>query len=231
MPSLRLPRRTRRPKRTSRRSKVPAATKSYVKRMLPKTELKRFVSYYDEITGSTLVEGSAVPLTNIGQGTASYMRIGNEICVKGLHIKGLFNNNAATPNYVRMMVLWSACDTNTSFGSAYYFAESNLAGTTGTISNVTGANMMYYPLNTKQFTPIYDKVFKLGGSGDPSCTRMFSKFVKLNKRIKYIANNYGDGLQDYQISVVYLYAESGDDTTSGQIVETSHVCRLWYSDA
>jgi len=222
--------RQRRSTKNSKRSKVPAATKRYVKRMMPKTELKRVVAYLDESSQTTLVQGSAIPMLGVSQGTALWNRSGNEICVKGFHIKGIMNNNATTPNYVRMVLAWTPCDTDTSFTAATLFGDIALSGTTGGTSTIPGLNTMYYPINRIQYTPVYDKIYKLGGSGDPSCTRMFSKFIKMNKTIKYIANSTGTGVQSHQLTLFYLVAEAGDDTTGGQTIEVSHVARAFFTD-
>jgi len=220
----------RRPVRKSGRTNVPAATKRYVRRMMPKVELKRVVSYQDENSLATLVQGSAIPMLGVTQGVQAWNRIGNEIRVKGFHIKGILNNNATTPNYVRMVLAWTACDTDVSFTTATLFGDYNLAGSSANTSGIPGLNIMYFPINRVLYTPVYDKVIKLGGSGDPSCTKIFSKFIKMNKTIKYIANSTGTGVQNYQLTLFYLVAESGDDTTGGQIIEISHVARTFFTD-
>jgi len=198
---------------------------------MPKTELKRNVSYYDEISQSTLTQGSVTPMISITQGTGVNSRIGNQITVKGFHIKGLFNNNAATPNYIRMLLVWSPCDTVTGLTTSYLFADANQAGGVAGVGSVNGANILYYPVNKNAYRPVWDKVFKLGGSGDPSCTRMFNKFIKMNTTIKYNGNNAGDGSQDKQLTLFVLAAESGDDVGMGQTVELSHVGRVFFTDA
>jgi len=197
---------------------------------MPKAELKRIVSYLDESSQTTLVQGSAIPMLGISQGTAVWNRSGNAVQIKGFHIKGIMTNNATTPNYVRMVLAWTPCDTDTSFTAATLFNDINLAGSTGGTSTIPGLNTMYFPINRLQYTPVYDKIYKLGGSGDPSCTRMFSKFIKMNKNVKYIANNTGTGVQNWQLTLFYLVAEAGDDTSGGQIVEISHVARAFFTD-
>jgi len=224
-------RRPRKSRRTTKRSRVPTATKRYVKRMMPKTELKRNATYYDEISQSTLTQGSYSPQLSITQGTGLQQRIGTQITVKGFHIKGVVNNNATTPNYIRMLLAWSTIDSATTFSTANIFADANLAGGTAGTGGVTGANILYYPVNRLAFTPVWDHTMKLGGSADPSCTRMFSKFIKMNKTIKYIANNAGDAMQDYQLTLFIFVAESGDDTGLGQTIEVSHVARAFFTDA
>jgi len=199
--------------------------------MMPKTELKRNVTYYDEISQSTLTQGSYSPQLNITQGTAAYQRSGNQLTVKGFHIKGVLNNNATTPNFVRMILAWSTMDSPTSFTTANLFQDVNLAGGIGGTGAVTGANILYYPVNRMAFTPVWDRTIKLGGSAEPSCTTMFNKFIKMNKTIKYVANNGGDLYQDKQLTLFILVAESGDDTGLGQTIEVSHVARAWFTDA
>jgi len=199
--------------------------------MLPKVELKRIVSYLDESSLTTLVQGSAIPMISITQGLQAWNRIGNEVRIKGFHIKGILNNNATTPNYVRMILAWTQADTDVSFTAATLWGDTNLAGLTGGTSSYPGLNLMYLPINKMQYKPVYDKVVKLGGSGDPSCTRMFSKFIRMNKTIKFIANSTGTGVQSEQLTLFYVVSESGDDTSGGQIVETHHVARTYFTDA
>jgi len=198
---------------------------------MPKAELKRNAVYYDEISQSTLTMGSASPMISVTQGTGVFQRSGNQIVAKGFHLKGVLNNNSATPNYVRMVLAWSNTDTATAFASASLFADANNAGGVATTSTVNGANVLYYPINKTSFMPVWDKVIKLGGSQDPSCTRMFSRFIKMKKTIRFIANNSGDSLQDKQLTLFILVAQADDDVGLGQTVEVSHVARLFFTDA
>nr|QTE03355.1 MAG: capsid protein [Emberiza rustica CRESS-DNA-virus sp.] len=221
----------RRPAKKSRKSGVSAATKKYVRRMLPKVELKRNVLNSDEVSISTLTQGAMYPLTSLTQGTGSYQRIGNQVTIKGFHIKGLLNNNATTTNYMRMLLVWTNIDTLTTFSTAALFDDVNLAGGTGGTGTIFGANILYYPINKMTFKVAYDRVFKLGGSGDPASSRMFSKFIKMNTRLKYVANNAGDAYQDKQLSLVLLAAQSDDDVAAGQVIETSFMARTYYTDA
>jgi len=197
---------------------------------MPKVELKRIVSYVDEVPLSTLVQGSALPMFAVTQGTAVWNRSGNEVSVKGFHIKGILNNNATNPQYIRMIAAWTAADTDVGFTTATLFADVSLSGTTGGTSTIPGLNIMYHPINRMQYTPVIDKVFKLGGSGDPTCTRMFSKFVKMNKTVKFLANSTGTGVQSHQLTLFYLVAEGNDDTTGGVAIEVNHVARTFFTD-
>jgi len=122
-------------------------------------------------------------------------------------------------------------DTDVGFTTSNLFADTNLAGSTGGVTTLPGLNIMYFPINRLQYTPVIDKVYKLGGSGDPTCTRMFSKFVKMNKTVKYVANNTGTGVQSHQLTVWYLVAEANDDTTGGVAIEVSHLARTYFTDA
>lgn len=198
---------------------------------MPKVELKRYVLYSDEVAISTLTQGNMYQLTSLSQGTGSYQRIGTQVTVKGFHIKGVLNNNATTPNYIRMLLVWTPIDTLTTFTTAALFDDTNLAGSIAGPGTVIGANILYYPINKLTFKVVYDKVYKLGGSGDPSSTRMFNKFCKMNTRIRYVANQSGDGVQDKQLSLVILAAQADDDVGGGQTIETSYMARTYYTDA
>jgi len=223
--------RRRRPRRATKGRGVTKAVRAYVKRVMPKTELKRIVSYADEVALSTLVQGTALPQIGVTQGLQLWNRTGNEIRVKGFHFKGIMTNTATTPNYVRVVVAWTPMDTDTSFSSVNIFGDITLAGLTGGISTIPGLNIMYYPINKLQFTPVHDKIYKLGGSGDPSCSRMYSRFIKMNKAVKFIANSTGTGTQNWQLTMFYFVAEAGDDTMGGQTIEVSHVSRTFFTDA
>jgi len=225
----RLPARRRR-RRATKAKGVPKAVRAYVKRVMPKSELKRIVSYSDEAPLSTLVQGTVIPQLAVTQGLQVWNRIGNDIRVKGYHMKAVLNNNSTTPSYIRVLVAWTQMDTDVSFTAAQLFGDINLAGTSGSTSTIPGLNIMYYPVNRLQFTPVIDKVYKLGGSGDPSCTRMISKFVRMNKPVKFLANSTGTGGQNWQLTLFYLVAEAADDTAGGTAIEVSHVTRIYFTD-
>lgn len=216
----------------SRNSTVPVATKRAIQRAVKplQPELKRYVSFYDEIGQSTLTQGSSTDLLTISQGSSAFTRVGQEITVKKFHIKGLLNNNATTPNYVRMVLAWVPGAQDTTFGTALWFQDVNLAGGPGGITTIPGANIIYTPLNETLIQPLWDRVIKLGGSADPSCTTTFEKTLKLNKKITYNANNSGVGAQSMQLVLIVFVAEAGDDTGLGQTIELSHVGRTFYTD-
>jgi len=198
--------------------------------MMPKVELKRNMTYFDEISGSSLTGGSSTPVAQISQGTGVYQRNGNKITVKGLHIKGLFHNNATKTQLVRIMVLSSKINTTTNFQDMALWDNANQAGGVSTPNGSGGANAMYQTLNKRSYTAYWDKIYKLGPVTDPSGVVVFNKFIKMNKVINFISNNTGDTQQD-QISVVISIAQADDDTGLGEIVEQSFNAALYYSDA
>lgn len=227
---------TRRPRRRyARKPRVSKPVRRYVKRMMPKAELKRVLNQYDEVSSSTLTGGSSMDLTNITQGTALSQRSGTQVYIKGLHIKGVLNNNAAGTNFLRMVIGWVPGQADTTYATSHWFGDNNYAGGTNTVSGIGGLNIIYQPLNKLQIRPVYDKVFRLGPTTDVTGSTLFSKFFKLNKRIKFNANNAGPGYplspyQDWSLVAAVFCAESGDDVGVGQIIETSFIARVFFTD-
>jgi len=216
----------------SKKAAVPEATRKAIQKAVRplQPELKRVATFYDEIGQNTLTQGSSVDLINVQQGNGAYQRGGQEIRVKGFHIKGVLNNNATTPNYIRMVLAWVPGAQDTTFASTYWFKDANAAGGAGTISTVSGANILYTPLNDVLIQPVWDKTIKLGGSADPTCTTLFSKYIKMDKLIQYNANTTGVGAMNKQLTLVVFSAEAGDDTGLGQTVELSFVGRTFFTD-
>jgi len=178
MPLQRRSRRAPAKRARRKRSGVSAATKKYVRRMMPKTELKRNVSYYDEISQSTLTQGSVTPMISITQGTGVNSRIGNQITVKGFHIKGLFNNNAATPNYIRMLLVWSPCDTVTGLTTSYLFTDANQAGGVAVSAPSTAPTSFTIPSTRMPTVPSGTRSSSLAGPEThpvPACSTSSSR--------------------------------------------------------
>lgn len=234
MPYARRPKTTKKrySKKSRKTSKVPAATKKYVRRIMPKTEVKQTWSHTDEFPMNTLTQGNATN-TNVGivQSTSGVARVGNSLNALGMHIKGVFNNNSTSESYMRMVVLSNdpKYDWTTSL-----FRNAD-TGTVAGFSSVFGLNAMYYPLNKVDYTVRFDKVFKLAGSAtgnSGSNTRMFSKYIKFGgKKVTFKANTTGSGNQDWTYNTLFFAADANDDTSTGTAVETSCLERFFYTDA
>jgi len=218
-----------RKRRNTKTSKVSAATKRYVRRVMPKAELKQSWNHINEQQLSTLAQGFQSLGPAITMGTASNQRVGNVINVSGLHLKGALYNNSTAESFVRIII----AGYNTAIGDPTTSLFRN--GATGTISGVSGVNgldAMYYPINKVDLHVYTDMVVRLAGSATGNSganTRFFSKFVKFGgKKVEYKSNaTYGD----WAYTCMFIASDANDDTSTGTAVELSYLERLFYKDA
>lgn len=226
----------RRPRRRATRGRKPVVSRAvvkYVKRHMPKVEMKRFITFYDESVITTLAGYDPRPLLDLSQGTGAYERIGNEVQAKGMFLRGIVHNNAAITNIFRMVIVGCAGDVDNNLANAELFMDANNAGGTSILTgSAAGLNSMYYPINKAKFDVLYDKVFKLSPSGvDSNDTQLFRKFIKLNRKIRFEGTTTGQYNMNYRYHALVWNAESPDDVTVGTTVEFSCHCTTYYTDA
>lgn len=221
----------RRKRHARRTGQVSQATRQYVRRMMPKTELKTTWVHDNEISLNTLAQGLISSGPAITNGTAPTSRVGNEIRAQSLHLRGVLYSNSTQESYVRMLVV--GCDGSVD-PTVSLFRTGALGGTAG-ISTVNGLDTIYFPVNKLEFKVYADKVFKLGASAAGTAgsnTRTFSKFIKFGgKKVQYKGNVAGLDLQSWQYHVIWIAADGNDDTTTGTTVELSQITRFWFTDA
>lgn len=220
--------RRRRPKRRSAAS----VAKSVVRRELRKNvEMKRKYTAGTELTVSTLSQGTNwYDLSSIDLGTGRDNRIGHEIVAKGIHLTGALHNNGSTTNYVRMVVIQQ--HTQDALSSASDVFEKNVSN--DDFSGTTGMQTMYYPLQKVDFKVLYHRIFKLnpaGTAGIADESRMFKKFIKLNRKVRFEQQTAeGDNLQRPRYWFALWAAESPDDTGLGETIELSYLARFYFTD-
>lgn len=219
--------------RNSKRSKVPLATRKYVKRCLPKVEMKQSWVHHNEVSLSTLTQGYNAPGPFIQPGSLANNRLGNIINLSGLHLKGALFNNSTSETFVRMLVV--GYDGNSPTTAPANLFRGDATGSTGGISGVNGLDAMYFPVNKLDMHVYRDKVFRLAGTATGNAganTKFFSEFIKFHgKKIEYKGSSTGLGLQNWMYSIIWISAEAADDTTTGTVVEVSMLERVYYKDA
>lgn len=219
----------RRKRKTYPRRKASLATQ--VKAIVNRTAEKKIKSgTWDETALSTLSQGSFYDPMAIEQGVGRYQRIGDQVRLQGLHIKGVVRNNGSNANYVKMIVFYAKDQANMSSAEDIFEQPS---GDGATFSSVTGLNTIYTAFNKSLITVISSKVFKLSAADavDGSDTRLFSKFIKLKDRlVRYEFSGTGANNCSPRLHIGWWAAESPDDTTTGQTVELSGLFRLFYTD-
>lgn len=230
-------RRPRRKTSAPRKFTVSRAVKKYVKRALPKIELKTFWQHDNEVSLNTLSQGTTANMYHpqLAVGNSGLQRVGNEINFKSMHLKGVLYNNSTQETYVRMIVVGCPGTLDPTITTFPLF-RSGSSGVTSVVSSLNGLDQMYYPLNTMDLTVYQDNVFKLAGSNSysgGSNTRMFSKFIKFpgkGKHVTFKGNTTGQNNQNWYINVIWLAADANDDTSTGTNVELSMLTRYWYQD-
>jgi len=211
---------------------VPAATRKYVRRIMPKTEMKVAWAHHNEIQLNTLSQGyQSVNGTYINQGTQTNTRVGNQIFAQGVHLKGVFNNNSTSESFVRMIVIGYP---GTNGDPLLNLFKANTTGGTQGVSTLYGLDPIYFPINTGELHVYTDKVIRLAGSATGNAgmnCKFFNQFIKLGgRKVEYKGNVYGTGLQSWMYSVIWIAADANDDTSSGTAIELSCLERFYFKD-
>ena len=216
-----------------RRSVVQYATKQYVKRIMPKVEVKQQWQHSNEVVLSTLAQGTL--LTSgpaIGQGVSAGERIGNVVHLNAINFKGALNNNSGSESMVRWVIVGFPSSNGNPTLNLFRNAST---GTSAAVSAVNGLDAMYYPLNTLELTIMFDKVYSLAGSATGNSAanvKLLNKTVQLGRRkveFKSTAQSYGN--TSWMYASIMIAADSNDDTTTGTGVEVSLLERLYFTDA
>jgi len=228
MPSRRSTRRPiRRKRKTTRTARVSPAVRKYVRRALPKVEVKQTWYHMNELQLNTLAQGYSNVGPVISQGTDSASRLGNIISATGLHYKGVLSNNSTQESMIRFAIV--RYDSSLGAPNNIFFRGSS-AGTPLAISAVNGLDAMYYPINRVDLHVYHDKLIKLAGSATGNAganVKVFSKFVKLNRlKLEYKGSN-----PQWNYACVFIAADSNDDTSTGTSVELSCLERFFFKDA
>lgn len=222
-------------KRPMRRKKavVSNAIKTYVRSHVPRPEIKRSIyTFKENIVDGLSPQYHFLELNNLAQGTNAYSRVGNEICTKMVHIKGVLHSNHTKPMWARMLIFKTADNNDGTTVLSELFESQN--GTPQDLLTVTGLQVIYSKINKTKFTVYADRTMKLGvqNATDGSNTRFFNMWHKFGyggMRIKYEGNTYGAGNQDKRIIFLCLVAEAADDATAGP-VELSYQANHWFTD-
>ena len=185
-----------------------------------------------EAAVSTLNQGTNwYDLTNIDVGTGPDNRIGREVRLKGIDIRGHLHNNGAGTNWARIAVFKAYEQTDMS-SLALIFKNQ-----TGSVdfSTLAGMRTMYYPFNNVDLKCVYDKIIKCNpvasdGLNDESA--MFRHFIKRDETLHFEnQTSEGSETQRPRYWLAVWVAESGEDVGVGQTVELSFLSRTFFTDS
>lgn len=195
-------------------------------------ERKAYQTSSSEITVSTLLQGDGTnwfPLCAPAIGNTVTTRVGNEIRLQKLEMRGSLHNNASIIQLVRMVVFYLKDNVTVSSATDIFQSGNTVAQD---FSAFVGIDSIHYPLNTVKLQVLHDSVIQLAPAGAHESVRTFKKSFDLkNKKIKFEGNSTGIDNQEPQLYALWFAAEAGNDTGAGTVVELSHFSRCWYTDA
>lgn len=219
--------------RPSRKASVPKSIQAYVRRQLPKVELKCKTESADEVAMDSLSPQYYVQeLTSVVQGTTRATRIGNKLTVKKVDIRGAMFNNSTRDCFTRHLLLKCAGDVTVSSIGEFFDAG---AGAIGDLLTVNGLNQIYTRINPVKFKVLMDKTIRISATaaGDSGTATIFFKHSKALGRglnIHYENNTSGEYNQDWRLVYVVLIGEAKDDSIGGGM-ELSFQADTYFTDA
>lgn len=201
-------------------------------------EKKQYRSYWTEQPVSSAIVGNTwLPLADIPQGIDNYQRSGREVRLHKLKVRVALHNNAATAQYVRLVIGYISDFAITPSTTFELFEPLNPTFTgplTGTaIGGGNGVLATVLEINKSKMQVIYDKVHVLGcgTSVDGTESKYFEIVRNLrDKKILYEAASVGDKNQSSQLYMGVWNAETANDTAGGTLSEITAVSTIDYLD-
>lgn len=200
-------------------------------------EKKVYRKQFSELTvSSATLGGNFTHLSSVPQGTGWGDRTGKEIRLSKIDVNVLLHNNASGTHIVRMVVGYFN-DNTASMGTTTELFESgtNSGGplTSVGIGGGDGVTALLLPLNRAKFTPLVDRLVKIGANSsiDGNNVRTTRVIKKLpDTKITFEAATEGTLNQSKHLYIGFWTAEGGNDTAGGTTVELSFVSSLYYTD-
>jgi len=205
------------------------STKNYFRARLNKgsvrgqiKQLQRFVNataselkFFDIITdmANTTLPGQFVHLTSINQGTTDVTRIGDNVRVKSISVKGKFNSEAyaahAPDTIMRMaLIQWKNQTPNDSVISI-----TDIFNPSQTYQlEISPASMGHYKVHWLS-EPIYPRRYQSGAGFVPTATPVIDKVFKVDIPVRW-NGTAGTGISN---NGLYLVLMTSDTTGSGVI--------------
>lgn len=225
------------PKRYQKRRSKKKTSQAFRQKVLGvlnrQLEKKQLWSTWNETAITTLQASAFYDLSAVAQGDANGNRTGNEIQASGFHFKGVLNNNSTSiTNYVRIVVFRAMADnSDMSYATSDLFAAAN--GIPQALSDQTGLNAMYYPIDKRLHKVYKDFVVKLAPNTatNGTHTKMIQFWIPLKGLKMYFeGSGTGDSNASPRLHFGMWTAEAPDDTSTGETVEVSGVGRFYFKD-
>lgn len=157
-------------------------------------------------------------LTRTQGGVLESERIGNQITLRGIHIKGHLFNKTGNPAFmVRMMVI-NDKENNISIATG----QELLVKANQNINYDQGTESAYLSVNKARYSVYLDKTYKLAATNhNGENIRMFNHFIKFNKTIKYGGSGLGSQKGNQLQFFVWVINPSGAVVTSEKVTLNS----------
>lgn len=176
-------------KKTFKKSSSRRTGKKITYKQLPaslRPEMKKIVRSLEGSSMSALTENQLViaPFSHVTQGPGAEQRIGNDISLRGIHIKGHLENRSSVSNtmLVRMALIRDNKDMATPFSGINALIKGNTPVSLGAL----GAESSYLTWNKDRYSVIYDKTRKLGSSNtNGTDIQLFNLFKKIGGKGQY----------------------------------------------
>lgn len=195
-------------------------------------ETKMLNVYLDEINLSTIVAGDVRPFPTPALGTAANQRMGNKIDGVGMKLSVIFNNNASTPVYIRLLILKvrqgdvfndTAVLQNLLDLSSPGTSPETSGGPTGRLSDLNRQ------INRNEFTVIRDKLICMDGDGQDTGVASEVIYFRTPGRV-----TYGDSDWLQPISPRYVFVtmcrQANSDENLGSTVEMTYAATNYFKD-
>lgn len=220
--------RNRKPKVLARQSKwLNKKIKSVVRRQ---AETKTRSSSHEETTMNTLTNNfrDHTPC-RIATGDEVNERIGNEVTLTGIDIRGYVHNNSTTDTvHVRAMAIIDKEKNGQNTDLSALLIRANVPVD---IAGIGSLASVLRP-NTKRYRVLWDTVYtlsaKASGNGS-SHTRMFKRYLKTDLKLKYGDRTDGSITQN-DVKIVFFCCEADGDVNLGETVELYSQCTGYYKD-
>lgn len=149
-------------------------------------EMKCITRNIEGSTMAALTENQLVimPFSHVTSGAGVNQRIGNEICLKSIHLKGHLYNRSSVANtmLVRIAIIQDTKDNNTPFVGTNCLVKLNAPVSLGSL----GAESSYLAWNKTRYKVAYDRLYKLGSTNsNASDVQLFNVFQKVSGEAEY----------------------------------------------
>lgn len=204
--------------------------RSIAKDVIRKTAETKFrTSDHDEATLSTLTQAPKEHTPcRIRGGTLENERIGNDVSMFGIDVRGyLFNNSTTDTIHVRALAVIDK-ERN---GQATSLDQLLLKNNTP-VSHAQGAMGSVYAVNKQRYRVLWDTTMTLSpyaaGNGAAN-TRRFRKWIKASLKIKF-GDETDSSITQNDVKVVFYACEADGDIIIGEAVELYSQVIGYYKD-